>query len=120
MLLSLSVAIMQVTVSVAIMPLEVSSAFMQMTVSVAKVWVTVFIVIMQVGVPVAIIQVVTILYSIYQLTPTFHKIDWEIFKGIISGLNFTTFVNVFPKLRHFKGRNLLKESFSTFVFLIVL
>ena len=33
------------------------------------------------------------------LTPTFHKIDRKTFKGIISGLYFTTFVNILPKFR---------------------
>ena len=27
------------------------------------------------------------------------------FKGIISSLHFTTFVNILPKLRYFEGRN---------------
>ena len=32
------------------------------------------------------------------LTPTFCKIDWKTLKSIISGLHFTTFVNIFVKL----------------------
>ena len=39
------------------------------------------------------------------MTPTFPKIDRKLFKGIISGFHFTTFVNILPKLRYFKGRN---------------
>ena len=40
-------------------------------------------------------------------------------KGILSGFHFITFVNTFPKLRCFEGRNyiqIVKELFSTFVF----
>ena len=51
------------------------------------------------------------------MTPTFHKIDRKKFKGIISGLHFTTFVNILPKLRYFElYTNRLKETFSSFVF----
>ena len=53
------------------------------------------------------------------MTASFHKIDQKTFKGIISGLHFTTFVNILPKLRYFEGRNYtnwLQELFSTFVF----
>ena len=34
----------------------------------------------------------------------FHKIGQKTFKGIISSLHFTTFVNVLPKLRYFVVR----------------
>ena len=34
----------------------------------------------------------------------FHKIDQKTFKGIVSGLYFTTLVNILPKLRYFVGR----------------
>ena len=36
------------------------------------------------------------------MTPSFHKIDHRTFNGIISGLLFTTFVNILPKLRYFR------------------
>ena len=106
---------------------------MQVTFSAANMWVTVFIVIMQVGVAVAIMQVVnnnfvnsamlitmnhviTIVimqvtvsvifnFIFLSLTPTFHKIDWKTFKGNISGLHFTAFVNILQKSRYFAGRN---------------
>ena len=39
------------------------------------------------------------------MTASFHKIDQKTFKGIKSGLHFTTFVNILPKLRYFEGRN---------------
>ena len=39
------------------------------------------------------------------MAASFHKIDQKTFKGIISGLHFTTFVNILPKLRYFEGRN---------------
>ena len=42
------------------------------------------------------------------MTPTFHKIDWKTLKGIISGFYLTTFVNIFPKLRYFEGRNYIQ------------
>ena len=39
------------------------------------------------------------------LTASFHKIDHKTFKDIVSGLRFTTFVNILPKLRYFEGRS---------------
>ena len=113
MLVDLSVAIVHVAIYVAIIQLEVSVGFMQVTVSASKMWVTIFIVFMQLGVSVVIIQVAlsevhfqaTILYSFLKLTPTFHKIDRNTLKDIISGLHFTTSVNILPKLRYFEGRN---------------
>ena len=39
------------------------------------------------------------------MTASFHKIDQKTFKGIRSGLHFTTFVNILPKLQYFEGRN---------------
>ena len=36
------------------------------------------------------------------LTLIFHKIDKKTFKGILSGLHFTTFLNILPKLRYFR------------------
>ena len=48
------------------------------------------------------------------MTPTFHKIGQKTFKGIMPGLHFTTFVNIFPTLRYFVDRNYVQ--ISTFVF----
>ena len=126
---------MQVSTFVAIMQLEVSAAFMQLKFFSANMWVKIFIEIMQVGVSVVIMLVVysavhyahdyfycnytggrfccsylcefqvATLYSFFQLTLTFHKIGKETFKGIMSSLHFTTFVNILPKLRYFVGRN---------------
>ena len=39
------------------------------------------------------------------MTASFHKIDQKTFKGIISGLHFSTFLNILPKLRYFEGKN---------------
>ena len=122
---------MHVFVSVAIILLEISAALMQGAVSPSNMWVTIFIVFMQVGVSVAlmlvvlsavhncfyykmqvIVSVIAMLvtlssnnFKFLSLTPTFYKIDRKIFKDIISGLHFTTFVNTLPKLRYFEGRN---------------
>ena len=43
------------------------------------------------------------------LKPNFHKIDQKTFKVIISGLHFTTSVNILPKLRYSEGRNFTKN-----------
>ena len=107
---------------------------MQVTVSASNMWVTIFIVFMQVGVSVAVMQVVlsavhnwfyckmqvTVPVVAMQVTlssnsfvflsltgTTFHKLDRKTFKVIVSGWHFTTFVNIFPKLRYFEGRNYL-------------
>ena len=90
----LSVAIMHVTVSVAIMQLEVSAALMQVTVTVLNMWVTMFIVFMQVvhsAVHNCFCYKMQVTVSVIAMAPTFHKIDRKIFKGILSGLHFTTF-----------------------------
>ena len=135
MLVDLSVAIMQVTVSVTIMQLEVSAAFMQLKISAANMWVTIFIEIMEVGVvsvsimhvfsavhyahDIVIMQVTVSVVAMYltvrssnfiflSLTPTFHKIDQETIKGIISSLHFTDFDNILPKLRCFVGRDYIQ------------
>ena len=53
------------------------------------------------------------------MTASFHKIDQKTFKSVISGLHFPTFVNIFPKLRHFEGRNDIQigyKSYSVFFF----
>ena len=148
MLVDLSVKIMQVTVSVAIMQLEVSAAHMQVTVSAANMWVTIFIVIMQMGVSVAVMQVVfsavhyahecfycnyvahslfysstgefqvTISYSFLLQTYSFHKIDQKTFKGIMSGLYFTTFVNILPELINFEGRNYMQIGYKSYSILL--
>ena len=74
---------------------------------------TISIVIMLVAVS-AVAMYVTVSSSNFiflsQLTPTFHKIDKKTFKGIISCLHFTTFVNILPKLRYFVGRNYIQIS----------
>ena len=52
-------------------------------------------------------------------TTSFHKIDQKIFKGIMSGLHLTTFVNNLPKLRYFEGRNYIQighKSYSVLFF----
>ena len=134
MLVDLSFVIMHVTGSVAIIQLEVFAALLQVAVSALNMWVTIFIAFMQVGVPTAIMQVLlsavhSCIYckiqvsvsviSVYvtlssnnfiflSLTGT-HKIDRKTFKGIISGLHFTTFVNILPKLRYFQGRNYIQN-----------
>ena len=38
------------------------------------------------------------------MTASFYKIIQKTFKGIISGLHLTTFVNIVPKLRYFEGK----------------
>ena len=40
--------------------------------------------------------------------PLFIKLTRKHFKGIISGLHFTTFVNILPKLKYFEGRNYIQ------------
>ena len=72
---------------------------------------------MQVPTSVAIMQVLRfhcndaggmqVVLSVMLVTPTFHKIDWKTFKDI-SGLHFTIFVNIIPKLRYFEGRNYMQ------------
>ena len=42
------------------------------------------------------------------LTPMFCKIDHKTFKSNTSGLHFTTFENILPELRYFKGRNYIQ------------
>ena len=70
------------TVSVAIMQLEVSKTLMQVTVP-------------------------------SNLSPTdtrFHKIDRKTFKGILSDLHFTNFLNILPRLRCFERRSYIYRS----------
>ena len=132
MLVVLSAKVMLVDLSVAIMQLDVSAASLQIKVFAANMWVTIFIEIMQSLLPLCrwyflqcimymIISIVTIHVTIsvaamyvtvssanftfLSLTPAFQKIDKKTFKGIISSLHFTTFVNILPKLRYFVGRS---------------
>ena len=72
---------------------ERSIVIIQVTVSVVAMWVTV---------P----SNNSILLS--QLSHSFHKIDQKTFECIISGLHFSTFVNIRPKLRSFEGRNYIQ------------
>ena len=44
----------------------------------------------------------------------FHKIDQKTFKSVISGLHFTTFLNILPKLRYFEGRNDIKIGYKSY------
>ena len=67
--------------------------------------ITVSIVIMQVTVSVIAVQVTV-------LSHNFHKIDCKTFKGIVSGLYVTTFVNILPKLRCFDGRNYIQFGYD--------
>ena len=97
MLMDLSVTIMQVTVSVAIMQLEVSAAHMQVTFSATNMWYFL-----------QCIMHMTVSSNNFifrSLTASLHKIDQKTFKSVISGLHFTTFVNILPKLRYFASRN---------------
>ena len=48
------------------------------------------------------------------LTASFHKIDLKTFKGIISGLHLTTFVNILPKLRYLEGRNYIQIGYKSY------
>ena len=88
---------MQVTVSVAIMQLQVSAAHMQVTVSVANMWMTIFIVIMEMGVSATIMPVIL---------------------KALSGLYFTTFVNILPRIRFFEGRNDIQIGYKSYSVLL--
>ena len=142
MLVDLSFAIMHVTVSIAILQLEVSAALIPVTVSTSNMWVTIFIVLMQVWISVAFMKVVisavhNCFYCKMQVTVsviaiwvtlsmfyihfsnwhhTFHKIDKKTFNGIISGCLFTSFVNIFLKLRVEIMYNSVKRVFQYFFF----
>ena len=52
------------------------------------------------------------------LTVSFHKIDQKAFKSVISGLHFTTFVNILPKLRYFEGRNDIEIGYKSYSVLL--
>ena len=120
--------------------LQVSAALMHVIVPATNMWVTIFIVLMHVGesllqlcrwyflqcimhitVSIVIMQVtvsvkamqVTVSsnnFVFLSLAPSFHKTDHRTFNGIISGLHFTTIVNILPKLRYFEDRNYIKIS----------
>ena len=88
---------MQVVLSVTVVVVDLSDAIMQVTVSVV----------------VMHLEVSARTYAgdslqLMQLTLTFHKIDQKTCKCIISGLHFTTFVNIYLKLRYFEGRNYIQ------------
>ena len=70
---------------------------------------TVSIVIMQVTVSIIAMHV-TVSSNNFPFSKghTFDKIDQKTIKGLISGLHFTTFVNILPKLRYFEGRNYIQ------------
>ena len=70
------------------MHMTVSIVIMEMTVSVAAMYATVS----------------SKNFIFLSLTLTFHKIDQKTFKGIVSGLHFTTYVNTLPILRYFVSR----------------
>ena len=52
------------------------------------------------------------------MTASFCKTDQKTFKGIISGLHFTTFVNILPKLRYFEGRNDIQIGYISYSVLL--
>ena len=52
------------------------------------------------------------------MTVSFHKIDQKTFKGIISGLHFTIFVNILPKLKYFEGRNDMQFGYISYSVLL--
>ena len=52
------------------------------------------------------------------MAASFHKIDQKTFKGIISGLHFTTFVNILPKLRYFEGKNDIQIGYISYSVLL--
>ena len=74
-----------------------------MIVSAEVMSVTIFVVIMQIWVSVAIMQVV--LSAEYYAHDFFYCNYAGEYKGIISSLYFSTFVNSLPELRYFEGRN---------------
>ena len=52
------------------------------------------------------------------MTAALHKIDQKTSKSVISGLHFTTFVNIFPKLRYFEGRNVIQIGYKSYSVLL--
>ena len=74
-----------------------------MTVSIIIMQMTLFVVAM-------LVTVSSNNFIFLSLTPSFHKIEWKICKGIISGLHFTIFVNNRPKSRYFEVRNYIQIS----------
>ena len=55
---------------------------------------------------------ISIFLSLTGTHPLFKKLNRKTFKGIISGLHLTTFVNILPKLRYFEGRNYIQIGLS--------
>ena len=51
-------------------------------------------------------------------TASFHKIDQKIFKGIMSGLHFTSFLNILPKSRYFEVRNYIQIGYKSYSVLL--
>ena len=80
------------------------AALTQVTVSAENMWVTIFIAIMQVEVSVAIKEVA------FSAVTYVCKIDCKTFESNMSGLYFTTFVNILPELTYFNRRNYIKIS----------
>ena len=75
---------------------------------------TVSVVIIYLTLSFAAIQVRVSSNNFIFLSLTFHKVDQKIFKCIISGLHFTTFVNILPKLRYFEGRNYIEIVYKSY------
>ena len=75
----------------------------------------VFNLIVQVTVSVIAMQVKFSSNSFIFLSPTitFCKIDRKTFESDISGFHFTTFVNILPELRYFKGRSYIQISYES-------
>ena len=48
------------------------------------------------------------------MTASFHKIDQKTYKGIISSLHFSTFLNILPKLRYFEGKNNIQIGYISY------
>ena len=51
-------------------------------------------------------------------TTSFHKIDQKIFKGIMPGLHFTSFLNILPKSRYFEVRNYIQIGYKSYSVLL--
>ena len=61
---------------------------------------------MQLTLSMAITQVTT--------SASLHEIEQKTFKSVITGLHFTTFVNILPKLRYFEGRNDIQIGYKSY------
>ena len=51
---------------------------------------------------------IVIIQVTHSVVANWHPLDAKTFKGIISGLYFTIFVNILLKLRYFEGRNCIQ------------